>query len=88
MLQNVSKCYMEFNTEASELSVLEDLKPVETSYLDIRKSQRDEWRNMSVKLLTQGIALLKEGRFKKAASLFRDALKFDRSRSGQGSTMK
>ena len=77
MLQNVSKCYMEFNTDASELSVLEDLKPVETSYLDIRKSQRDEWRNMSIKLLTQGIAVLKEGRFKKAASLFRDALKFD-----------
>ena len=77
MLQNVSKCYMEFNTEASELSVLEDLKPVETSYLDIRKSQRDEWRNMSVKLLTQGIAALKEGMYRKAASLFRDALKFD-----------
>eukprot|EP00938_MAST-03A_sp_MAST-3A-sp1_P004873 g4873.t1 len=73
MLQNVSKCYMQFNTEASELSVLEDLKPVETSYLDIRKSQRDEWRNMSVKLLTQGIAALKEGMYRKAASLFRDA---------------
>ena len=92
MLENVSNCYMEFNTEASELSVSEDLKQVETSYLDIRRSQRDEWRNMSAKILTKGIAALKEQKYRKARDLFRDALKFDpeseRARSFHAEALK
>jgi len=77
ILQIVADRYMDFNNDASELSVSEHLKPVKTTYLDIRRSQREEWRRTAIAITQKGKRALKSKLFHEAYRLFSDALRFD-----------